>query len=233
MVAAETRASCATGCRALSSVCVRPDRPACCSRSTWSRPPDSNRPPADYKSAALPDELGRRRGRAPEGIRTLTPCGHQDLDLARLPFRHRRAEPRPRFERGTSSLRVRRSSAELPGRDTGFLPPWWRGDFRRSRPASCCLGTRPAEVPGLEPRRPGPEPGGLPITQYPIEHGAFSSPEQRPARGRAEIRGTAPPFDEWAERDLNPHHFRFLRAADLPLVDPPEVRRENFEIPTR
>jgi hypothetical protein len=65
--------------------------------------------------------------------------------------------------------RPRPPRAGRRNRYAGFSPATVDGARLRSaaRPISCWPGTRPAEVPGLEPESPAPEAGGLPITPYP------------------------------------------------------------------
>lgn len=69
--------------------------------------------------------------------------------------------------------------------------------------------TGTAEVPGLEPRLPGPEPGGLPITPYLIGGEVFCSLS---FNGSSSLNGQPDKDSQdglvirsWARRDSNPH----------------------------
>lgn len=71
---------------------------------------------------------------APTGFEPVRPCGHPILRRARLPFHHGAMEPEGRFELPTSSLRRRRSTAELPR--LGFGAALW--DRTRTDRVSIC-----------------------------------------------------------------------------------------------
>lgn len=201
----------APGCRALSAVRARPDRAACCSRSIWSRPPDSNRPPADYRSAALPDELGRHRWS----------CARRDSN----PYALRAPGPRP----GASAFPPPARGAPAPVRTGDLLITGemlfrlsYRGEmpgsFRRSGGRTSAGATR---------RPAGWAPGPLRyLDSNQDDQGQnlagcqLPNTSLLPALCSAGLTAVRPGKDSqdglaagWARRDSNPHTARFGRAS--------------------
>jgi hypothetical protein len=90
----------------------------------------------------------------------------------------------------------------------------------RPGPRAGLTASASAGVPGLEPRSPGPEPGGLPIAPYPIMRGFFTHPRAQPdpprRRGRTRIRRTALSSVRGRGGSRTLTH-RLLRPAALPV----------------